>query len=231
MTANGTTAAEARPNAYYCYKSGVVEKDGDSQQQQTDTQQQDLFSRSGLVNGSYVSDLVIDTGCNQSIVHASLVPKDRYVEGRSVRVRCVHGDIVTYPLADIDFLINDCPIEMRVAVSETLPESALLGKDVPDISLLLQPVEDAFSVTRAQQRQQEAETRLKMGNELINSATSESVMGDNDDNTDTGQESPVSAIDVRDPCRSCLECQRLSNHGADAYVEIDSEISDLFDNG
>ena len=174
---------EGRPSAYYCEKPVTQENHSLRREQQNTTapsvRTNDSFIRSGLVNGKYVEDLVVDTGCSQTILHANLVPRERYVEGKSVKLRCAHGDIVTYPIADVELLVDDCLMEIQAAVSETLPESALLGKYIPGITQLLSSsVQDVLAVTRAQHRQQEAECKLRMEREVADSATSKSVIVD-----------------------------------------------------
>ena len=55
--------------------------------------------RRGTVNGQEVRDIVLDTGCSQTMVHSGLVPPEKLLDEESVVVRCVHGDSVLYPLA------------------------------------------------------------------------------------------------------------------------------------
>lgn len=48
--------------------------------------------RSGKVEGTDVSDIVLDTGAGRTLVRACLVPRKRLL-GRNVMVECVHGDM------------------------------------------------------------------------------------------------------------------------------------------
>ena len=81
-------------------------------------------------------------------------------------LQCAHGDVALYPLAKVEL-----EIEVHAAVSDTLPVSALLGTDVPELGLLLQNkplllqtkplllqtsgMKEALVMTRAQVRENE----------------------------------------------------------------------------
>ena len=124
-------------------------------------------TRTGTVEGQMVSDIVLDTGCSRTMVHRDLVDGRKYLNGEAVTVRCAHGDTVLYPLAEVGLTLDDVPITVVTAVSETLSTSVLLGTDVPILGRLLQSnpstihtagVEEAYVVrTRAQARQEAAE--------------------------------------------------------------------------
>ena len=55
----------------------------------------------GVVEGRYVSDILLDTGCSRTLVRRDLVPSKNMQEGDVVTIRCAHGDTVLYPLADV----------------------------------------------------------------------------------------------------------------------------------
>ena len=57
--------------------------------------------RRGSVEGVAVSDIPLDTGCTQTMVQRNLVGSAKFIEGVATTVRCVHGDNVLYPLADV----------------------------------------------------------------------------------------------------------------------------------
>ena len=123
---------------------------------------------SGKVEGREVDDVVLDTGCACTMVRQDLVPKERLVAGATVRLRCAHGDVVTYPLATVKLDIEGVVLPATAAVAEKLPISVLLGTDVPELGKLLnQPPQeqpDALVVTRAQAKaneQTEAEAQDK----------------------------------------------------------------------
>jgi predicted aspartyl protease len=94
------------------------------------------LTRSGSVEGQAVSNILIDTGCSQSIVREELVPQERLL-GEAVTIRCAHGDVVLYPLAMVEIQIDNRTMELQVAVSDTLPVDVLLGTDAPGFATIL----------------------------------------------------------------------------------------------
>ena len=50
--------------------------------------------------------------------------------GKAVSVQYANGDVITYPLANVELTV-------KAAVSDTLPQSVLLGTDVPDLTEML----------------------------------------------------------------------------------------------
>ena len=56
--------------------------------------------RVGIVEGTRVPDVVLDTGCSQTIVRRDIVPEEKTVAGEPIMLCCVHGDTVLYPLAE-----------------------------------------------------------------------------------------------------------------------------------
>ena len=126
-------------------------------------------TRTGTVEGREVDNIVLDTGCSRTMIHHDLLSKDKQLSTGAVRLLCAHGDVITYPLANVLITINGLTISVVAAVSKTLPVSVLLGTDVPDLERLLQwnpvpPHKDrALVMTRAQARQNEMaaqETRI-----------------------------------------------------------------------
>ena len=86
--------------------------------------------RSGTVDGSPVTDILLDTGCTCTLVHQRLVPRRRKTNGEVV-IRCAHGDEVRYPLTVVEIAVGDQVFKVEAGVSHTLPVSVLLGTDVP----------------------------------------------------------------------------------------------------
>ena len=95
------------------------------------------IQRSGVVNGQRVEDIVLDTGCSQTMVHSRLIPSDQLLEVDGVVVRCVHGDSALYPLCNVRIELEGRYIQAVAAVSDTLPTSVLLGTDVSELGKLL----------------------------------------------------------------------------------------------
>ena len=92
--------------------------------------------RRGTVEGMPV-EILLDTGSARTLVRRELVPKDKELSGKSVVVRCAHGDSVRYPLADLDIEVEGKRFTIRAGVSEELPVQLLLGRDVPELLKLL----------------------------------------------------------------------------------------------
>lgn len=73
-----------------------------------------------------------DTGATQTLVRKELVTEDDILDGE-VTIRCAHGDTASYPVAAVKINIGGKDIITTARVSETLPASALLGWDVPQL--------------------------------------------------------------------------------------------------
>ena len=118
----------------------------------------------GKVEGKEVNKILLDSGCCRTMVHQRWVPPEKFLYGRSVAIRCVHGDIVLYPLANVTMEVEGTHIQVEAAVSSDLPVAVLLGTDVPQLIQLFQgrhPIsssyflEDVMMVTtRAMAKQQ-----------------------------------------------------------------------------
>ena len=124
------------------------------------------MTRCGCVQGVEVTDILLDTGCTQTMVRGDLVSQDQLIEGEAATIRCVYGDNVLYSLADVTINLEGFNLTVRAAVSKTFPMSVLLGTDVPQLGALVhgnparihsQGVEHALITTRAQARKQEEE--------------------------------------------------------------------------
>ena len=95
------------------------------------------IKHSGVVEGKAVDDIMLDTGCSQTMVRGDLVPREKLLEGRGAVVRCAHGDTVLYPMAQVCLEVDGHKINTAAAVSNTLPMAVLLGTDVPELLTLL----------------------------------------------------------------------------------------------
>lgn len=112
-----------------------------------------------------MTDILLDTGCTQTMVRRDLVSQGQLIEGEAATIHCVHGDTVLYPLADVNVKVEGHDLTVRAAVSETLPKSVLLGTDVPQL-LHSNPalihshgVEHALVTTSSQARKREEEEK------------------------------------------------------------------------
>ncbi len=57
-----------------------------------------------IKGGTYQA--LVDSGCNQTSIHQSLIQQRALDTGRKVKVRCVHGDVANYPLVPSVFQLN-----------------------------------------------------------------------------------------------------------------------------
>ena len=111
------------------------------------------FQCKGVVEGQLVNDIVLDTGCSRTLVRSDLLREKDFSQEATVAVQCAHGDVVTYPLARVELEVEGQALTVEAAVSDTLPQSVLLGTDVPDLSELLRterPGKALMVVTRSQ---------------------------------------------------------------------------------
>ena len=127
----------------------------------------------GIVEGTVVEDIVLDTGCACTMIHSNLVPEEKLVPGATISLRCAHGDVETYPLAAVTLEVEGLSLPVTAAVAQKLPVSVLLGTDVPELGDLLnshstshhntlvmtraQARSQAEAVVQAQQRQDQSE--------------------------------------------------------------------------
>ena len=92
----------------------------------------EVVCRNGTVEGRYVEDIILDTGCTRTLVHQDLIPRDMETHGEVI-IRCAHGDEVSYPVAEVEITVGDRIMQVEAGVSHTLPVSVLLGTDVPQL--------------------------------------------------------------------------------------------------
>ena len=123
-------------------------------------------TRCGSIQRIKVTDILLDTGCTQTMVQGDLVQQDQLNEGEAATIQCMHRDNVLYPMADATINLDGLNFNVRAAVSKPLPMSVLLGTDVPQLEQLLpgnptriysQGVKQALVTTRSQTRKEEEE--------------------------------------------------------------------------
>ena len=90
----------------------------------------------GTVEGSKLK-ILMDTGCSRTMVSSFLIPLEKYVNGKGVSVRCGHGDINFYPLAQVEIGVKDTKLSVEAAVAENPTVPVLFGTDVPKLFQLL----------------------------------------------------------------------------------------------
>ncbi len=79
----------------------------------------------------------MDSGCNQTSIHQSLIQQRALDTGRKVKVRCVHGDVANYPLVPVSIKFLGKIHRMEVAVNSHLKHPLILGTDWPAFTQLL----------------------------------------------------------------------------------------------
>ena len=136
------------------------------------------LTRKGSVEGRAVDNILLDTGCLRTLVHQEWVSRGRMLDGEAVAIRCAHEDTVLYLVALLQVVVGTRTMEVRAAVSETLPVDVLMGTDVPELPELLCTASsaDVMSVmTRAQRRQMLTEEMDTYQKEQKSGATSAGV--------------------------------------------------------
>ena len=93
--------------------------------------------RQGVVNGFLVDDLLLDTGCSKTIVRRDLVGEEQWLKGESTIIQCVHEYAFAYLLATIELEIQEKPALVNTGVSDTFPQSVLVGTDIPGLLEML----------------------------------------------------------------------------------------------
>ena len=122
-----------------------------------------------------MDDLLLYTRCSKTIFRRDLVGEEQWLEGELAIIQCAHGDAIAYPLAAIELEIQGKSVLVNAAVSDTLPQSVLVGTDIPGMLEMLQtrngteeekakPLEKALVVmTRSRTRGQPTEGTTEPG--------------------------------------------------------------------
>ena len=113
------------------------------------------FHCEGFVEGQFVNDIVLDTGCSRTLVRSDLIGKERLSSEKSVIVQCAHGDAVEYPVATVEITVQGRRVTVEAGVLDKLPHSVLLVTNVPELVSWLKKENKALMVvTRSQSRRQ-----------------------------------------------------------------------------
>ncbi len=88
-----------------------------------------------IKGGTYQA--LVDSGCNQTSIHQSLMQQRALDMSRKVKVRCVHGDVADYPLVPVSIKFRGKTHRMEVAVNSHLKHPLILGTDWPAFTQLL----------------------------------------------------------------------------------------------
>ncbi len=88
-----------------------------------------------IKGGSYWA--LVDSGCNQTSIHQSLIQPEALDKSCMVRVRCVHGDVVKYPVVLLTIQFRGQKHNVEVAVNPHLRHPLILGTNWPAFKVLL----------------------------------------------------------------------------------------------
>ncbi len=80
---------------------------------------------------------LVDSGCNQTSIHQSLIQPEALDKSCMVRVRCVHGDVVKYPVVLLTIQFRGQKHKVEVAVNPCLRHPLILGTNWPAFKILL----------------------------------------------------------------------------------------------
>jgi len=177
VTAKKEKTEHSLVKCYNCGKRGHIAMNCPDNALFCDEGMGGAVTRKGKVEGKEADDILLDTGCSRTMVQRGLVPEEKILEGEAVTVRCAHGDMVLYPLAEVEMELDGAKMMVQAAVSDTLPVSVLLGTDVPELGRLLRAnpstvrtegIEEALVVTtRAQQRKKEMEEAIQAARDEV----------------------------------------------------------------
>ena len=98
-------------------------------------------------------------------MRSDLLREKDFSQGETVTVQCAHGDVVTYPLTRVELEVEGRALTVEAAVSDTLPQSVLLGTNVKDLSELLKAERRGKAlmvVTRSQARKEISSNSVQM---------------------------------------------------------------------
>ncbi len=80
---------------------------------------------------------LVDSGCNQTSIHQSLIQPAALDKSCMVQVRCIHGDVVKYPVMLLAIQFRGQKHNVEVAVNQHLRHPLILGTNWPAFSQLL----------------------------------------------------------------------------------------------
>ncbi len=80
---------------------------------------------------------LVDSGCNQTSIHQSLIQPEALNKSCMVRVRCVHGDVVGYPVMLLAIQSRGQKHNVEVAANPHLRHLLILGTNWAAFKILL----------------------------------------------------------------------------------------------
>lgn len=123
------------------------------------------FYVNGLIEGEMREKLKIDTGAQQTVLNAQLVPKET-LSGETIQLRMADGFVTELPVATVKLQFGEQKFSKLVVVMENMEEDALLGSDLPVLADLLRqhlarqdqvPKVEAVATRAGEKKRQERE--------------------------------------------------------------------------
>jgi len=71
------------------------------------------IAKPGIVEGTAVSDILLDTGCSRTLVRKELVPREKLLDGEAVAIRCAHGDTVLFHVVEVEIDMGGGKIQVE----------------------------------------------------------------------------------------------------------------------
>ncbi len=88
-----------------------------------------------IEGGTYQA--LVDSGCNQTFIHQSLMQQRALDTSHKVKMRYVHREVVDYPLVPVAIKFRGKTHKMEVTVNSHLKHPLILGTDWPAFTQLL----------------------------------------------------------------------------------------------
>ena len=104
------------------------------------------------MDGRRPAQMLIDTGCNQTVVLSRLISKNRLDHQDTVPILCTYGDTKCYLTAWMEFQIESWVCQSKVTVALSLPVDVLLGIDVGNFESVEGPNTGFAVITRSKTR-------------------------------------------------------------------------------
>ena len=105
--------------------------------------------------------MLIDTGCDRTMVTINVVNQAKVEFKKKVPVLCIHGDTVLYTTATVELQIGEWRRSATVVVAPKLPVVVLLGQDLGEPSE--QKTENGLAVVTHSQKQRNTYPRRGHG--------------------------------------------------------------------
>ena len=152
------------------------------------------YLRRGTVDGR-PAQMLVDTGSDRTIVSAGVVRGAKMDAGNKVPVLCVHGDVCSYPTAEVELVSGSWRKKARVAVAPNLPVAVLLGRDVyNEMAGKEEVVQGLVAVTRSQTKKAEEEREREEAKEREATMTSLPLWMGEEGGVDEGDELGKEAV-------------------------------------